>query len=82
MPLTIRNWLDQLLDFIEEDVNALGCAAEIARASLILAEGTSADRQIDIFMRARAAGRRRLGAINEVIDWVAAETQSSSQTKS
>ena len=80
-PLTVREWLDQVLDFVEEDVNALGCAAEIARLSLILEEGTSADRQIDIFTKAKAAGRQRLTAIKDVIDWVAAETQSLGQTK-
>ena len=41
----------------------------------IIAEGTSADRQIDIFSKAKAAGRRRLTAIKDVIDWAAAETQ-------
>jgi carboxylate-amine ligase len=81
-PLTLREWLDQVLDFIEEDVSALGCAREIARLSAILTEGTSADRQIDIFAKARAGGRHRLTAMKDVIDWVAAETQSIAQTKS
>ena len=38
------------------------------------AQGTSADRQVDIFSEARAAGRQRLTAIKEVVDWAAAET--------
>ena len=73
-PLTARAWLDQLRALIGEDVAAFGCSAEIAHLDRILAEGTSADRQIDIFTRARAAGRRRLTALKEVIDWAAAET--------
>jgi len=74
-PLGAKAWLDQLLDFIAENVDALGCGREIKRLKTIVTEGTSADRQIDIFNKAKAAGRRRLMAIKEVIDWVAAETQ-------
>jgi len=81
-PLTAREWLDQVLDFIAEDVDALGCATEIARLNVILAEGTSAGRQIDIFGKARAAGRQRLTALKDVIDWAAAETQRTSETSS
>ena len=73
-PLTMRDWVGQVRALIAEDVAAFGCAAEIAHIDRILAEGTSGDRQIDIFTRARAAGRRRLTALKEVIDWVAAET--------
>jgi hypothetical protein len=40
-----------------------------------VADGTSADRQIEIFSKAMAAGRRRLTALKEVVDWAAAETQ-------
>jgi carboxylate-amine ligase len=74
-PLTAKEWLDQVLDFIAEDVDALGCASDIAHIGRMVAEGTSADRQIDIFTKATAAGRRRLTAITEVIDWAAAATQ-------
>jgi carboxylate-amine ligase len=74
-PLDVRMWLDQVLDFIAGDVEALGCRAEIKHLDTIVAEGTSADRQIDIFSQALAAGRRRLTAIKEVVDWAAAETQ-------
>jgi len=74
-PLTVREWLDQVLDFIAEDAAALDCEAEIKHLLRIVAQGTSADRQIDIFSRAIAAGRRRLRALKDVVDWVAAETQ-------
>jgi carboxylate-amine ligase len=74
-PITIGQWLGQVREFISEDVDAFGCQAEIARLDGIIAQGTSADRQIDLFTKAKAAGRRRLTAIKEVIDWVAAETQ-------
>ncbi|MBI4366787.1 MAG: carboxylate-amine ligase, partial [Deltaproteobacteria bacterium] len=74
-PLTAKEWLDQVLDFIAEDVNALGCAPDIAHLDAIVAQGTSADRQIDIYSKAMASGARRLTAIVNVVDWVAAETR-------
>ena len=58
-----------------ESQAALDCAAEMEHLHTILAAGTSADRQIEIFSKAMAAGRRRLTALKEVIDWAAAETQ-------
>ncbi|HEY1472697.1 MAG TPA: carboxylate-amine ligase [Pseudolabrys sp.] len=74
-PLTLQQWLDQVFDFLAEDIDALGCAADIRRLHRIVVEGTSADRQIDLFTKAKAAGRRRLTAIKEVVDWAARETQ-------
>jgi carboxylate-amine ligase len=74
VPLSARDWIDQVRALVVEEVEAFGCAAEIARLDGILAEGTSGDRQIDIFARAKAAGKRRLTAIKEVVDWAAAET--------
>jgi len=74
-PLTLTQWLDQVLDFIAEDIEALGCAAEIRHLHRIAADGTSADRQVAIFAKAREAGRRRLTALKEVVDWAAGETQ-------
>ena len=74
-PIAIGQWLGQVRAFIAEDVEVFGCAAEIVRLDGILAEGTSADRQIDLFTKAKAAGRRRLTAIKDVIDWTARETQ-------
>ena len=74
-PLTLPQWLDQVLDFIGEDIEALDCAPDIRNLHRIAAEGTSADRQIDLFTKAKEAGRRRLTAIQEVVDWAGRETQ-------
>jgi len=74
-PLSTKAWLEQVLDFLAEDIAAFGCQPEIRWLTAIVAEGTSADRQIDIFSKAKAAGRRRLTALKEVIDWAATETQ-------
>jgi carboxylate-amine ligase len=73
-PLTTREWLDQVLDFIAEDIEELGCGADIKHLGRIIDNGTSADHQVDIFQKAKGAGRRRLTAIADVVDWAAAET--------
>lgn len=73
-PLSAREWLDQVLDLIAEDIEALGCAADIHHLDRIISNGTSADCQIDLFEKAKAAGRKRLTAIADVVDWVATET--------
>jgi carboxylate-amine ligase len=81
-PLAADQWLDQVFDLIAEDIGALGCAGEIGRLSRILSKGTSADRQIGMYAKAKAAGRQRLTAIKTVIDWAARETQASGGVKS
>ena len=48
---------------------------EINHLLTIAAKGTSADRQIEVFSKATTAGRRRLTALKDVVDWAAAETQ-------
>ena len=73
-PITIRQWLDQIGSFIAPDIETSGCAAEIAHLAQILEVGTSGDRQTAMFKAATAAGRSRLAAIRDVIDWAAAET--------
>jgi carboxylate-amine ligase len=81
-PTDMGRWLSQVLAFIDTDVEALGCRAEIGHLERIAMGGTSADRQIAIFNDARAAGRRRLTAICDVIDWVGAETLAAGRTAS
>jgi carboxylate-amine ligase len=73
-PLILKEWLDQVFDLIADDIVALGCEREIARLQVIATKGTSADRQIAIYAKAKAAGRKRLTAVKDVIDWAARET--------
>jgi carboxylate-amine ligase len=80
-PLTLPQWLDQVIDFIAEDIEALDCAGEIRHLHAIVAHGTSADRQIEIFGKAKSAGRRGLTALKDVVDWAASETQAICQPK-
>ena len=75
-PLTATDWLAAVKRAVADDIAAFGCAAEFARLDDILAKGTSADQQMDIYTIARAAGRGRLTALKEVVDWAGAETKS------
>jgi len=74
-PLDVRDWLDHVLELVADDMKALGCASDIKRLGTIVSEGTSANEQVKLFARSLAAGRERLTAIQDVIDWAAAETQ-------
>jgi len=74
-PMDIKAWLAALRETIADDAAALGCTDTLARLDTILAEGTSADRQIAVYRAARDAGRQRLTAVKDVIDWAAAATR-------
>ena len=66
--------LAELLDLIEEDAEYFGCTAEVERARGILAEGTSAHRQLAIWNEAQAAGADSASALRTVVDWLTEET--------
>lgn len=67
--------LDAVLALIAEDAEALGCTAEVERARRIVADGTSADRQIATFEAARTGGLRNRQALDAVVDWLAETTR-------
>lgn len=79
-PITITAWLGQVRALIADDIEALGCGPEIDHLDRIITGGTSADRQTAIFNEAKSAGRRRLTAIGDVIDWVGAATLAPART--
>lgn len=72
--VSVPELVEQLLALIAPDAAHFGCEAEVAHARTILARGTSAHRQIDIYDEARAAGRGRSAALMSVVDWLAEET--------
>jgi glutamate---cysteine ligase / carboxylate-amine ligase len=74
MPVTVTEWLDEVLDFIAEDIAALQCERDIARLRTIVAEGTSADHQIAVYDGALKAQCKRLTALKAVVDWAGQET--------
>ena len=66
--------LEATLALVAEDAHALGCEPEVARLRGIVAEGTSADRQLSIFTDARARGLAERDALGAVVDWLAGTT--------
>ena len=73
-PINADDWLNEVLDFVDQDIDALKCRAEIRRLPRIVKEGTSADRQIEVYEKTGADGGARLAALEAVVDWAAAET--------
>ena len=76
-PMSMSEWLNEVLDFIDREIDALGCRGEVDRVKRIVTGGSSADNQIAIYNKARAAKRSRLDAFKDVIDWAGAETRAS-----
>lgn len=63
--------LDAALALVAEDADALGCAGELAVARAIVAEGTSADRQLAVLAEALGRGLDGREALSAVVDWLA-----------
>jgi carboxylate-amine ligase len=66
--------LEEILELIREDADALDCRAEVEHARTIIARGTSAERQIDVYEAAIAAGADRMAALQAVVDMLIADT--------
>jgi len=67
--------VEELLELIRDDAEALGCTSEIEHARTILARGTSAHRQIDVRRRALADGASDEEAFEAVVDHLIEETR-------
>jgi carboxylate-amine ligase len=61
----------ELLEFVDDVVDELGSRRALQYVHRILDEGTSADRQLDVF--------RKTGDLKAVVQWVVAETRAGSQ---
>ncbi|MEM1430532.1 MAG: carboxylate-amine ligase [Pseudomonadota bacterium] len=59
--------MDEMLDLIGEDAEALGCIAELERVHRIVAEGTSSHRQRAGYRAARDAGADHDGAMRAIV---------------
>jgi len=73
----IKAVLDDFLALLREDAEALDCVHEVCAARDILARGSSADTQLELYRAARSAGRSRTQALREVIDWLRRTTAES-----
>jgi carboxylate-amine ligase len=62
----MANLVEELLEFLDDVVDELGCRAEVAYAQTIVQQGTSADRQLAVF--------EATSSYHAVVDSIAAET--------
>ena len=71
--ISVANLVDQVVEDVAEDAEALGCIAELRRCRTIVESGTSADAQIAMYEKVgKTDGRAR--ALAAVTDWLAATT--------
>src|SRR5690606_22655827 len=70
-----RDLLREIQDLVAEDAEALGCQDEVAHATNITREGTSADRQVAEYERLRTAGASEDEALKGVVDLLIVETR-------
>ena len=66
--------LEDIIELVREDAEALGCRAELEHAREILARGTSAVTQRHVYNAALAAGADHTEALKAVVDWLIEET--------
>jgi len=66
--------LDELIDWIAEDAEALGCLAEVLNARNIVRHGSSACRQLKVFETAKQSGVTKRAAMQAVVKHLVAET--------
>lgn len=66
--------LDELVDFIQEDADALDCVDEIQGLKNILRDETSAHRQLEVYNKAVEQGAEHDRALKDVVDWLIEET--------
>lgn len=69
-----RDLLEEIIEMVAEDAEALGCREEIEAARQIISRGTSAHRQIAAYREAIASGVSKEDALRAVVDELIAET--------
>jgi carboxylate-amine ligase len=72
--VSMTECLREVVELVEEDADALGCADEVRAAASIVARGTSADVQLKVFQDAIADGADADAALRRVVEWLEAES--------
>lgn len=67
--------LDEMLELVADDADALGCRAALDHTRTIRERGTSADRQLSAYAAARDGGADHAEALRAVVDWLVGETK-------
>lgn len=73
-PVPYPELLEEIVEIVDEDAQALGCVAEVEHARDIVARGTSAQRQLAVYRSALEAGADTAAALRAVVDWLIEET--------
>ena len=66
--------IEEIIELIEADATALGCIKELRHARTIMARGSSACRQVEVFEKSRADGADEREAFKQVVDMLLEET--------
>jgi len=66
--------VEEMIELVRPAAEELGCVPEVEHASEIVARGTSADRQLEVYHLALAQGASEEKALHAVVDWLIAET--------
>lgn len=66
--------LEEIIELVREDAEALDCLAEVEHSRTILQRGTSAERQIAVYEAAVVAGAQKRAALQDVVDSLIADT--------
>jgi carboxylate-amine ligase len=66
--------VEELIDLVHKDADELGCLEEVERARDIVTRGTSADRQLAVYRKAREAGSDKESALDAVVDLLIEES--------
>ncbi|HEY8508114.1 MAG TPA: carboxylate-amine ligase [Steroidobacteraceae bacterium] len=66
--------LEEIIALVREDAEALGCTREVEHTRTILARGTSAHRQLQVYSQAREHGASDREALRAVVDFLVKET--------
>lgn len=69
-----RELVEEMLELIFDDAEHFDCVAEVQRARQIIAQGTSAHRQIQVYEHAVASGDDNRTALDKVVDHLISET--------
>ena len=66
--------MEEFIDFVAEDAEALGCEQEVNYTREIIKNGTSAHRQIKVFEQALADGASEPEALKSIVDMLIEDT--------
>jgi glutamate---cysteine ligase / carboxylate-amine ligase len=71
---TMAELVEELVELLSEDARELGCLPELERARAIVAQGTSADRQLAVYRAALDQGAEPQEALRAVVRWLVGAT--------